>query len=206
MTNLTNKINCLRRDIAHTDLIIKCTASNNFTNNQNHILKSLKKKFGNTKVQTLSYNLNLLKHELKTKSVRLNYHRKTNERKRINRQFSSKPNAAYCLFGVCSVIPTPLPRKFQPAKKWSPTGPRYEGKANYNNDAPWIKSLQNEYCSYVIQDNNCSITIAMLEKAITRLQDNKSPGNDLIVGYWYKDLKFYINELILMGIMKFLIG
>ena len=55
--------------------------------------------------------------------------------------------------------------------------------------------LQNEYCLNVIQDNNCSITIAMLEKAITRLQDNKSPGNDLIVVDWYKHFKFYVNEL-----------
>ena len=35
-------------------------------------------------------------------------------------------------------------------------------KVNFNNDAPWIKSLQNEYCSNLIQDNNCSITTAML--------------------------------------------
>ena len=32
------------------------------------------------KVRTLTYNLNLLKHELKTASLRLNYLRKTNER------------------------------------------------------------------------------------------------------------------------------
>ena len=49
------------------------------------------------------------------------------------------------------------------------------GKSNCNNGAPWIKSLQNEYCSNVIQDNNCSTTISMLEKAINRLQDKKSP-------------------------------
>ena len=35
-------------------------------------------------------------------------------------------------------------------------------KVNFNNDAPWIKSLQNEYCSNLIQGNNCSITTAML--------------------------------------------
>ena len=32
MSHLTNKINRLRRDTAHTDLTIKCKASNNFTN------------------------------------------------------------------------------------------------------------------------------------------------------------------------------
>ena len=76
-------------------------------------------------------------------------------------------------------------------------------KANFNNDSQWIKLLQNEYCSNVIQDNNCSITTAMLEKAITRLQDNKSPGNDLIVGYWYKHVKFYVNKFTTLFSNKF---
>lgn len=73
------------------------------------------------KVRTLTYNLNLLKHELKTASLRLNYLRKTNERKRINRQFTSKPKL--CI--ICSVIQTLLLRKFLPAKKWNPTGLTY---------------------------------------------------------------------------------
>ena len=34
----------------------------------------------------------------------------------------------------------------------------------------------------------------MLKKDITRLQDNKSPGNELIVVYRYKHLKFYVNK------------
>ena len=102
-------------------------------------------------------------------------------------------NQKLCI--IRSVIQTLLLRKFQPAKKWSPTGPTYGKKANFNNNTLWIELLQNEYCSNLIQDNNCSITTAMLEKAITRLQDNKSPGNDLIFAYWYKHLKFYANTL-----------
>lgn len=31
--------------------------------------------------------------------------------------------------------------------------------------------------------------------AVTGMQDNKSPGNDLIFGYWHRHLEFYINEL-----------
>ena len=34
----------------------------------------------------------------------------------------------------------------------------------------------------------------MLKKDITRLQDNKSPGKELIVVYRYKHLKFYVNK------------
>ena len=35
----------------------------------------------------------------------------------------------------------------------------------------------------------------MLEKAVTRQHDNKSLGNDLIVGYWNQLLKFFVNKL-----------
>ena len=31
--------------------------------------------------------------------------------------------------------------------------------------------------------------------AISKLQDNKSPGNNLIVHYWYKHINFHINDL-----------
>ena len=42
---------------------------------------------------------------------------------------------------------------------------------------------------------NLKIRTSILKTAIKRLQDNKSPGNDLIVSYWYKNLTFYRNEL-----------
>ena len=32
------------------------------------------------------------------------------------------------------------------------------------------------------------MTIDNLTEAISRLQNKKSPGNDLITGYWYKNL------------------
>ena len=155
---MTSKINRLQRDIAHTHLIMKPKASNNFTNNQNHILKYLKKKFGNKKVRTLTYNVELLKHELKTTSVYLNYLIKTNKRKCINRQFISKQKAVYCSFCYTNTTANKIPTHKKVESYWSKI---WGEKANYNYDAPWIKLLQNEYCSNVIQDNNCYITIAM---------------------------------------------
>ena len=139
----------------------------------------------------MTNNLNLLEHEVKTTSVRLNYLRKTNERKRINRQFTSKSKAVYRSF-----LNTNTTAKENPTREdLDPYWTNLWEKTNLNNDAPWIKSLQNENCSSVIQDNNCSIITAVLEKAITRLQDNKSNGSDLTVGYWYRHLNFYIKAL-----------
>ena len=42
---------------------------------------------------------------------------------------------------------------------------------------------------------NLKIITSILKTAIKRLQDNKSPGKDLIVGHWYKNLTFYRNDL-----------
>ena len=65
----------------------------------------------------------------------------------------------------------------------------------FNEKANWIYILETEYCKNVIQNDNCTITIENLEKTISKLQIEKSPGNDLNVGYWYKHLKLYIPEL-----------
>ena len=38
-------------------------------------------------------------------------------------------------------------------------------------------------------------TIAIIEKDVSRLQDNESFGNNVIVSYWFKYSKFCISEL-----------
>ena len=54
--------------------------------------------------------------------------------------------------------------------------------------------LENENCDK-IQSEDHNINTNTPQKAIMRLQDNNSPDNNLIVGYWYKNLKFYRNDL-----------
>ena len=109
MSHATNKINCLRRDLVHRDLIIKCKAFNSFTNNQNDVLKRLKKKFGK------STNIDLQPElvEAWAKSVRLNYLRKL-MKENATRQVTSKPIRL---------------KKFRPRKKRSPTGTTYWEKS-----------------------------------------------------------------------------
>ena len=35
-----------------------------------------------------------------------------------------------------------------------------------------------------------------MKEVISKLQNNKSPGIDGIIGYWFKNLNFYINDLV----------
>ena len=79
----------------------------------------LKKKFANTKVQTFTYNLNLLKHQLKIISVRLNYLSKTNERKCINRQVTSKSKAVYHSFCNTNTTVKEIPTSKEVESYWT---------------------------------------------------------------------------------------
>ena len=90
-----------------------------------------------------------------------------------------------------------ISKKHQPEKKLKNIGTIFGwGKqGNFSNDAPWIRIFENEYCANIQPCKNSEITINSVNDAINKLQDNKSPGNDLIVGYWYKHLTFYRNDL-----------
>ena len=57
---------------------------------------------------------------------------------------------------------------------WGTTG-------DFNNSPEWLNVLEKEYCDK-IQPEDYNINTDKLQTAIKRLQDNKSPGNDLIVG------------------------
>ena len=52
-----------------------------------------------------------------------------------------------------------------------------------------------QYCTNV-QQTQCTFNEETFGKVVNKMQDGKSPGNDLIVGYWYKHLTFYRHALI----------
>ena len=54
--------------------------------------------------------------------------------------------------------------------------------------------LEKEHCNYT-QLGDYTINTYTLQTAIKKLQNRKYPRNDLIVGYWYKNLTFYRNDL-----------
>ena len=192
LTSLQNKIDSIRRNIAHIELILKCKETNTFSRKQLKICKRLRKKFGNTKKGNLVYRQKLLKNELKATSTKLKYQRKVSERKRINRLFTQNPKSVYRSFKESANEVKDPPTKTQIENFWKGIWGT-EGK--FNADAEWLQTLEDEYCTDVQNNTNCDITRDTMRKAISKLQDSKSPGNDLIIGYWYKHLTFFDNDL-----------
>ena len=98
MVQFTIKINRIRRDIAHIELIKKCKQTSSYTANQKRIRNRLIRKYRNIKQQTLTYYIKSLKQELKATTSRLNYQKKVSELKRINKLFSTNPRSIYRSF------------------------------------------------------------------------------------------------------------
>ena len=65
----------------------------------------------------------------------------------------------------------------------------------YNSDSSWLKHLEKEYCKSTKQ-SVYNITNETLENALSNMQNNKAPGPDRIVAFWYKHFEFYRSDLI----------
>ena len=191
VVQFTTKINRIRRDIAHIELIQKCKQTKSYTANQERIRNRLIRKYRNNKEHTLTYHIKCLKQELKATFSRLNHQKKVSERKRINKLFSNNPRAVYRSFkaGNTEINVALTLKKIENYRNdiWGTTG-------HFNNSPEWLNVLGKEHCDK-IQPEDYNINSDTLQTAITKLQDNKSPGKDLIVGYWYKNLTFYRNNL-----------
>ena len=91
VVKFTTKINRIRRDIAHIELMQKCKQTISYTGNQKRIRNRLIRKYRNIKECTLTYHIKCLKQELKATSSRVNHQKKVSECKRINKLFSTNP-------------------------------------------------------------------------------------------------------------------
>ena len=70
-----------------------------------------------------------------------------------------------------------------------------EKKSDFNPGTPWFETLKSEYCKNAKQ-KQYRITSETIDKVLKKLQNDKAPGTDLIVGFWYKNLMFYKADLV----------
>ena len=148
------------------------------------------KQFGNTKLRTLEYKLELYKqkHLLKTSGAKLKYQKILYQRKVINCQFANNPRQVFCqMKGIASKVEV-LPSKNNVEQFWSNI---WGNKGNFNHNAEWLKLLESSYCPNIIE-KDYSIRTDTVKKAIQKLQLKKSPGPDLITGLLYKKLSSFI--------------
>ena len=68
-------------------------------------------------------------------------------------------------------------------------------ESNFHEEVKWIKNLEKNYCKNVRQQPY-KITDEILNKDVNKLFLGKSPGRDLVKGYWYKRLSFYKKHLL----------
>ena len=134
----------------------------------------------------------ILKQELKATSSKIRYQEKKFERNRINRKFTYNPKNVYRDFKNDKTEIEIIPPKENIEKYWKDI---WTKTAPFNDNAAWIKTLQTEYCVNATQKDYV-INSKTLKEVISKLQNNKSPGIDGIIGYWFKNLNFYINDLV----------
>ena len=68
---LENSIERVRREIAHTQVVTECKNTKQSTKHQTSLLHRLEKKYGNSKMITLTTKLSTLKQELTSKVEKL---------------------------------------------------------------------------------------------------------------------------------------
>ena len=192
LINRDQKVAKLRNTIAHINVVLECKRSNNFTRHQLKVREDLYRKFGNTKSSNLHSKLNILIQELKATSSKIRYKEKKFERNRINRKFTYNPKNVQRDFKNDKMETETIPPKGDIGKYWKDI---WTKTAPFNDNAAWIKFLQTQYCVNATQKDYV-INSKTLKEILSKLQNNKSPGIDGIIGYWFKNLNFYINDLV----------
>ena len=192
IVNLKNSIERTRKLIAHTQVVIKCTKDNNFTQHQRNLKNKLFKKFRSKRVEVFQTKLTILQQELKSKTERLRYQKKLFERKRINRQFAANPKKLYrSMKGDTIEIENP-PKKDEIEEFWKSV---WQDPADFNENADWLPDLQETYCPNATS-TDYHITQNDFDKIIRKLHLSKSPGQDKIVPFWFKHLNGYRDILV----------
>ena len=187
LIHLEERITSLRRKISQVTVVLNCKNSGQFTRHQQQLKEKVKKWFGNGKVRTLEYKLCVLKQDLKALSEKLKYKKVQNARKSMNRLFHANPKAVYREWRGDCINVRRTPSKEEIEMFWKST---WDQKSNYKECRQWLGELESNYCKNAKQ-KEYRFTEDALHQALNKLQNNKSPGPDLIVGYWFKNLHFY---------------
>ena len=188
---LEHRIDCIRRKISQISVVIQCSQDNTFSKHQKSLLIKFKRMFGNAKLATLTYRLQLLKHDLRTCSEKLKYKVTVLTRKSKNSRFAVDPKSAYRQMRGESFTVKSTPTQQSLESYWST---QWGQTAKLNANAQWLPDIRSSYCSEVMQ-SSYEVTEATLKQVLSNTGNNKSPGPDGLVAFWYKNLQFHIPYL-----------
>ena len=125
---------------------------------------------------------------MKAKSEKLKYHKKPYERKTINQNFRCDPKSVYRTIKGNRITAEKIPARYKVETFWKNIW-RAPDKT-YNENSSWLSELEMTYCSDV-QPKQYGITKDTFKTTVNKIHLGKSPGRDLLIGYWFKKLTFF---------------
>ena len=184
VTQRETRINTLRRKISHLTVAVECLIKgpSSSTHRQQKIIAQAKKNYGSLNPERLRAKLGQLKHELRAEITRLQDDITRADRSRINYLFHSNPKLIYRKWrGEQFTVNNP-PNEEEIHTFWAgiwstPTTPNLE--------TPWHKQLSDSYCKNATS-KHYAITSVIMSEMLKKMPNNRSPGYDLITGYWIK--------------------
>ena len=176
--NLENSIKRIQREIAHTQVVIECKNTKQHPKHQTSLLHRVKKKYGNSKMITLTTKLSILKQELKSKVEKFRHYKKLVKLKRINNQFFYNPTKVYQSMKGDAISIEKVPTKQSVESFWKEI---WQKGTILNDKADWLPQLEKTYCNNVTA-TEYNINQTILDKILQQIQTNKAPGNDHITG------------------------
>ena len=115
----------------------------------------------------------------------------THGRKSINRSFFNNLKGVYQDFKESNVRLEKIPTKNEVQLFWQNT---WQRETKFNKSVKWLGILEKTYCKNIIP-TKYETERKTLDKIISDMQLNKSPGRNLTTLFWYKNLYFYRDKL-----------
>ena len=129
--NIETSTENTRKFIGKLTTIIACKKANTFFKNQKRLEDMFEKQFGNTKLRTLEYKLEMHEQKLKASCAKLKYQKMLHQRKVINLQFSNNPQVFHRMKGIALKVEV-LPLKNDVVQFCSDI---WGNKGNFNHNA-----------------------------------------------------------------------
>ena len=174
----------IQKEIAQLNVMIECKKTNTYSKHQLKLKQLFTKRYGDFRLKTLQFKLSILYQNLKAKSTKLKYNKRCIKRKSINNKFRKNSKAVYRSKKGNNINATEIPTTEDIESFWKNI---WGKESNFHKEAEWIKNLEKNYFNNIRQQPY-KITDEILNKAVSKLFLGKSPGRDLIKGYWYKRL------------------
>ena len=180
-----SKIDAIRKHLSRIDVVLKCKEKKQFTKRQINIERQVRKRFGRTTKENLEESKIKLKQSLKCETEKMRRRKAMEERKKINRKFSTNPKSVYREFRKEDDFQVKtLLSKEDLTKYWEGI---WGNEITHNTEAPWLEFCRENYCKDV-EPIQCKLDHELIEKLIKKMKNNTSPGRDLVVGHWIKRL------------------